>query len=109
MVETFLDNDLLSIQTHHKEQIQNPITSSVAHEVEVHKRFDAQFQGAKKYINAEDIGEREQRPFVKRYRATLIYIESYRELPLLAWPRTRVDAVVEFEAEMGFDIDIPVQ
>jgi tryptophan 2,3-dioxygenase len=100
MVQTFLENYLSSIQSHHTEQIQNLINSSVAPEKEVRKRFDGQFQGAKSFINAEDIKEVETRPFVKRYRAALIYIESYRELLLLAWPRTLIDAVVELESEM---------
>ena len=32
-----------------------------------------------------------------RIRAAVLFIESYRELPLLAWPRKVLDALVEFE------------
>ena len=32
-----------------------------------------------------------------RARAGLLFIESYRELPLLAWPRKLIDAIVELE------------
>ena len=35
-----------------------------------------------------------------RKRAGLLFIESYRELPLLAWPRKLIDAVVELEESM---------
>ncbi|RAH15897.1 MAG: tryptophan 2,3-dioxygenase [Methanobacteriota archaeon] len=35
-----------------------------------------------------------------RRRAGLLFIESYRELPLLAWPRKLIDAVVELEESM---------
>ena len=35
-----------------------------------------------------------------RSRAGLLFIESYRELPLLTWPRALVDAVVELEEAM---------
>ncbi len=37
---------------------------------------------------------------VDRARAGLLFIESYRELPLLAWPRQLVDAIVELEESM---------
>jgi tryptophan 2,3-dioxygenase len=33
-------------------------------------------------------------------RAGLLFIESYRELPLLAWPRLLVDAIVELEEQL---------
>jgi tryptophan 2,3-dioxygenase len=35
-----------------------------------------------------------------RARAGLLFIESYRELPLLTWPRTLVDSLVELEEAM---------
>ena len=37
---------------------------------------------------------------ISRSRASLLFIESYRELPLLAWPRKLIDAVVELEESM---------
>ena len=37
---------------------------------------------------------------LSRARASLLFIESYRELPLLAWPRKLIDAVVELEESM---------
>lgn len=37
---------------------------------------------------------------VRRARAGLLFIESYRELPLLAWPRLLIDTVVELEEQM---------
>ncbi len=33
----------------------------------------------------------------KRIRAAMLFIETYRELPLLAWPREVLDALVELE------------
>ena len=35
-----------------------------------------------------------------RARAGLLFIESYRDFPLLTWPRALVDAVVELEESM---------
>ena len=37
---------------------------------------------------------------INRARASLLFIESYRELPLLAWPRKLIDAIVELEESM---------
>jgi len=58
----------------------------------VRARFEAANQGAQDFLRPE--GE------VNRARAGLLFIESYRELPLLAWPRILVDAVVELEESM---------
>lgn len=38
---------------------------------------------------------------VNRGRAGLLFIESYRELPLLTWPRKLIDAFVELEESMA--------
>ena len=38
---------------------------------------------------------------VSRSRAGLLFIESYRELPLLTWPRKLIDAFVELEESMA--------
>lgn len=42
--------------------------------------------------NAEEGGERRA-----RIRAAMLFIDTYRELPLLAWPRELLDALVELE------------
>ena len=38
---------------------------------------------------------------ISRARAGLLFIESYRELPLLTWPRRLIDAFVELEESMA--------
>ena len=38
---------------------------------------------------------------ISRGRAVLLFIESYRELPLLTWPRKLIDAFVELEESMA--------
>ena len=35
-----------------------------------------------------------------RHRAGLLFIESYRELPLLSWPRRLIDSFVDLEQSM---------
>jgi tryptophan 2,3-dioxygenase len=51
---------------------------------------------AKSYLLAEDSPEQERARAV-RIRAALVFIESYRELPLLAWPREVLDGLTSFE------------
>ncbi|MEC7986877.1 MAG: tryptophan 2,3-dioxygenase family protein, partial [Myxococcota bacterium] len=99
-IQTFLSNYVAAVEKHHTLQANRLIESSVGKAEEIEKKFQAQTKGAKDYIYAEDIEDVTQRRFVTRYRAALIFIESYRDLPLLAWPRTLIDAVVELESEM---------
>jgi tryptophan 2,3-dioxygenase len=60
-------------------------------------RYEAEVKSARSFLLAEEIESLEQRAFTSRVRAALVFIESYRELPLLAWPRDVLDAVVAFE------------
>ncbi|MDG1536746.1 MAG: tryptophan 2,3-dioxygenase family protein, partial [Candidatus Thalassarchaeaceae archaeon] len=56
------------------------------------QRFTASHQAAIEYLRPD--GK------INRARAGLLFIESYRELPLLTWPRTLIDAIVELEESM---------
>ena len=56
------------------------------------ERFAASHQGAIDFLKPD--GK------ISRARAGLLFIESYRELPLLTWPRTLIDAIVELEESM---------
>jgi tryptophan 2,3-dioxygenase len=59
-------------------------------------RFAKEVTGARAFMFAEDRPE-EERARTSRIRAALVYIESYRELPLLAWPRELIDGIVALE------------
>ena len=58
---------------------------------------------AKRFRVAEQSAESFLLPYGKidRARAGLLFIESYRELPLLTWPRKLIDAFVELEESMA--------
>lgn len=60
------------------------------------RRYRSEVEGARAFLTAEDTKEPE-RARVSRVRAALVFLESYRELPLLAWPRVIVDELVAFE------------
>jgi tryptophan 2,3-dioxygenase len=59
-------------------------------------RYRAEVQSARAFLYGEDVADAE-RERVSRIRAALVFIESYRELPLLAWPREVVDGIVALE------------
>lgn len=74
------------------------------------QRYHAELGAASAFLHAEDVvgggaaGEEGaalalalERRRQTRIRAALVFIESYRELPLLAWPRELVDTVLEVE------------
>jgi len=56
-------------------------------------RIKTSLEEASKFLLVDD-------KTVRRARAGLLFIESYRELPLLAWPRLLVDTVVELEEQL---------
>ena len=59
-------------------------------------RYGRQQEAAERFLRAED-EEAPRRERLRRIRASLVFIEGYRELPLLAWPREILDAIVELE------------
>jgi tryptophan 2,3-dioxygenase len=59
-------------------------------------RYEGEIAGARKFLGAEDLPE-DRRAWQSRIRAAIVFIESYRELPLLAWPRELVDGIVALE------------
>ena len=63
-------------------------------------RYVSERESARRFVMAEDVEAPAERERRSRIRAALIFIESYRELPLLAWPREVVDALVSLEQSM---------
>lgn len=59
----------------------------------VTERVEAGIRSATAFLQPADRAAR-------RARAGLLFIESYRELPLLAWPRLLLDTVVELEEQL---------
>ncbi len=63
---------------------------------QLRERYEKGVAEARAFLLAEDVADAEQ-PRRARIRAALLFIESYRELPLLAWPREVVDQIVALE------------
>ena len=60
------------------------------------ERYEKEIAQARAFLFAEDVPEAD-RATARRVRAALVFLESYRELPLLAWPREVIDALVALE------------
>jgi tryptophan 2,3-dioxygenase len=60
-------------------------------------RYDKEKASARAFMMAEDVEDADDRPRRRRIRAAAVFVESYRELPLLAWPRELLDAIVALE------------
>jgi tryptophan 2,3-dioxygenase len=61
------------------------------------KRYAAECEGARRFLHADDVPDGPNRARRRRVRAALVFLESYRELPLLAWPRELCDTLVAVE------------
>ncbi len=59
-------------------------------------RYQREASSIRVHLMAEEI-EPAERLRIRRVRAALLFIESYRELPLLAWPRAVLDSIVALE------------
>jgi tryptophan 2,3-dioxygenase len=70
-----------------------------ADEERLRARYKGQFQGAVRHLGAEDVAA-EQRAFVRRLRAAILFVDSNRTLPLLSWPGQIIDGLIEAEQSM---------
>jgi tryptophan 2,3-dioxygenase len=100
VVEHFIQVYSESVREHHNSQYERLVASSVGKADELRKRYDGIIAVVLLFINVEDIEDSEQKSYVKRYRAGIIFIESYRELPLLAWPRLLIDSLIAVDSQM---------
>ncbi|MEO0602147.1 MAG: tryptophan 2,3-dioxygenase family protein, partial [Myxococcota bacterium] len=62
-------------------------------------RFASVRDAADAFLHGTDV-EPEFHARVRRIRAAALFIESYRQLPLLSWPRLLLDLVVEMEEQL---------
>jgi tryptophan 2,3-dioxygenase len=99
-VRGFLDGYLAAVEANHARQAKALVASGVADEAAAHKRFSHNTDAARAFLMADGIEDPDEKKRVQRIRAGLLFIESYRDLPLLAFPRLLIDTVVEFEEQI---------
>jgi tryptophan 2,3-dioxygenase len=65
-------------------------------------RYEKEIAFAERFLLAEEdpAADADTRAFRRRVRAGIVFLESYRELPRLAWPRELIDGVIELEQAM---------
>ncbi|MEL6348050.1 MAG: tryptophan 2,3-dioxygenase family protein [Myxococcota bacterium] len=100
VVQAFVAAYLASVAAHHDAQAERLIAVGVSGAEGVRARFAKNTESARRFLLGLDISDASDRAWRRRVRAGLLFIESYRELPLLAWPRLLVDTMVEFEEQM---------
>ena len=83
--------------TEHAKGLAKTSALTPADEARLDARYEREKADTRKYLAAEDHEDPKERAAASRLRAAIVFIESYRELPLLAWPREVVDALVALE------------
>lgn len=99
-VTAFLERYHGAMLGFHAEQAERLASASISPRVEIEEKFAKSAALARRFLFAEDVEEAAERRRTRRIRAGLLYIESHRNLPLLAWPRLLVDTVVEVEEQL---------
>jgi tryptophan 2,3-dioxygenase len=99
IVNQFLEDYLRAGEHAAEEQIERLVRSTGAGAGRVRERFADGQRMAREFLSAADV-EEPRRARIRRIRAALLFIESYRELPLLAWPRLLLDTIVELEEQL---------
>lgn len=66
------------------------------------KRYEDELVFAERFLLGEEdaAATPTERAEKRNVRAALVFLESYRELPRLAWPREAIDALIEMEQAM---------
>ena len=100
VVVGFLDSYLNNLKALHTGQVEGMVEAlGEDHRARLEEKFSGIIEAARTFMMATDVTE-ERRQRTRRCRAAALFIESYRELPLLAWPRLLLDVIVEMEENM---------
>ena len=98
IVSTFLESYFATLQRLNADKAEKFPDVGTPREA-IAANITRQEERAREFLFAEDIDESE-RAKIRRVRAGVLFIESYRELPLLAWPRLLIDTVVSVEEQL---------
>jgi len=109
VVSAFLARYQAALKAHHQRQVERMVATGLTAADEIEGRFERSYKNACSFLAAEDVTAEDLPPDAdleeararrRRQRAGLLFIESHRDLPLLAWPRTLIDTVVEVEEQL---------
>lgn len=99
VVRRFLADYLEAWNKAAESQIALMVSTKAAPEEGVRARYASSRAYVASFLEAHDVPEN-LRDRVVRIRAAAVFVESYRELPLLAWPRRLLDTAVELEERL---------
>lgn len=99
VVADFVDRYLAGLSAMHASQFERMKDLPDADPEGLAQKFAGLRKQASAYLHAEDAPEADRQRLV-RIRTAVLFLESYRHLPLLSWPRTLVDTVVELEEQL---------
>ena len=92
VVDAYAQKHLATMSEHIEGVIEHMVSIGHGDEASLRPRLEAGVESAREFLYPNGV--------VNRARAGLLFIESYRELPLLSWPRRLIDSMVELEASM---------
>jgi len=98
MVAEFLDQYLTAHAAQQERQLQGLVANGIGDVETLRARFAAADDAARGFLLAE-LEPEADRARQRRARAGLLFVESYRSLPLLSWPRLLIDSIVEVEEQ----------
>lgn len=99
-LESFITKYVDAQGTHLANQARIYGAQGTVSEADARVRLEKTLDQTKHFLRADDVDPPDERATRSRVRCAVLFIESYRELPLLAWPRTLLDAVVDLEELM---------
>jgi tryptophan 2,3-dioxygenase len=90
VVDAFLEDSMASLQRANERSIDTIVASGTGDREAIEARYRTEMEMARRFFFPDDMR-------LRRIRAAVLFIESYQELPLLAWPRKVLAGLVEFE------------
>ena len=92
IVDDFVNKYLSAMKILNQKLLEQTSKHSSVDNNTLEERFNANLKSAEEYLRPNGS--------TNRSRAGLLFIEAYRDLPLLAWPRKLIDSFVELEESM---------
>jgi tryptophan 2,3-dioxygenase len=94
VIDRFLGDYLARVAAHQAEGVEQLVAAlGEGQRSRIQERVSQAVKATEEFLLQSERGTR-------RARAGLLFVESYRELPLLAWPRLLLDTVVELEEQL---------
>tara|TARA_B100000282_G_scaffold161156_1_gene116375 strand:- start:301 stop:1395 length:1095 start_codon:yes stop_codon:yes gene_type:complete len=89
VISSYVNSHLAAMNSHSEMVISHFESIGHGDESTLRGRLDKSLANAEEFLRPSGV--------VDRSRVGLLFIESYRELPLLSWPRVMIDSFVEME------------